>query len=790
MAEATRRTMAREVDPAVNLPFTRHVTPAVIASSTRTLITCIRCEGVSFETADPADLNDLHAKLNLTLRNIADERLALWAHVVRTRDTGHPGGTFRSAFAQHLDEAYRAGLGRKDLFRNDLVLTLVWHPGRDPAERAAAYLSRVGRAARAGNEADAEALKKLEDVTRDLVAALGRYGPRRLSLYDRSGLAFSEPMEFLHRLISGDHLPMPLVQGTIGPALYTNRLIFGREALEIRSAGGSRFAGMLGLKEYPASTRPGLFDRLLSLPFEFVATQSFAFLSKADAKTVLSRKQNQLSNANDPAASQIDDLTLALDDLESNRFAMGDHHLSVLVAADTPSLLLGHMAEARRTMSEAGAVVAREDLGLEAAYWAQVPGNFRFRARSGAVTSRNFAALAPLHTHPSGRAEGNHWGPAVALFRTTSGAPFHFSFHVEDLGNTFVCGPSGSGKTVFLTFVLAQAEKLGAQLVLFDKDRGAEIAIRALGGTYLALKSGVPTGCAPLRALPFTPENVAFLRALIAKLVSGDGRPLSAQDEARIDAGLDALRDLPPDERSLSALRVFLGQRDPEGIGARLERWCSGSPLGWVLDADEDAVGLDAPALGFDMTEVLDDPLIRTPLMMVLFHRVEQLIDGRRIVIAIDEFWKALGDEAFRALANDGLKTIRKKNGVMLFGTQSPRDALLSPIAHTIVEQCPTQVFFPNARGQAADYVEGFHLTNEEFRLVREELSPQSRRFLLKQGRDAVVAELDLSGADDALAILSGRTATVALLDRIRAEVGDDPAAWLPLFHAERRRLP
>jgi type IV secretion system protein VirB4 len=237
----------------------------------------------------------------------------------------------------------------------------------------------------------------------------------------------------------------------------------------------------------------------------------------------------------------------------------------------------------------------------------------------------------------------------------------------------------------------------------------------------------------------------------------------------------------------LSALRVFLGQRDPEGIGARLERWCRGGPLGWVLDGEEDTIGLEAPALGFDMTDVLDDAQVRTPLMMVLFHRVEELIDGRRIVIAIDEFWKALGDEAFRALANDGLKTIRKKNGAMVFGTQSPRDALMSPIAHTIVEQCPTQVFFPNPRGQAADYVDGFHLTEREFRLVREELSTESRRFLVKQGHTAVVAELDLSGLEDHLAVLSGRSASIGLLDRIRAEVGDDPAAWMPLFQEQRR---
>jgi len=36
---------------------------------------------------------------------------------------------------------------------------------------------------------------------------------------------------------------------------------------------------------------------------------------------------------------------------------------------------------------------------------------------------------------------------------------------------------------------------------------------------------------------------------------------------------------------------------------------------------------------------------------------------------------------------------------------------------------------------------------------------------------------------------LSGRTETVELLDRIREEVGDDPAQWLAVFHAERRKV-
>ena len=44
------------------------------------------------------------------------------------------------------------------------------------------------------------------------------------------------------------------------------------------------------------------------------------------------------------------------------------------------------------------------------------------------------------------------------------------------------------------------------------------------------------------------------------------------------------------------------------------------------------------------------------------------------------------------------------------------------------------------------------YLEHYEFRLVREELTPESHRFLVKQGHDSVVVELDLGGMDDALA--------------------------------------
>jgi type IV secretion system protein VirB4 len=513
-----------------------------------------------------------------------------------------------------------------------------------------------------------------------------------------------------------------------------------------------------------------------------VAAQSFAFLSKASAEAVMTRKQNQLLSARDRAASQVDGLDAALDDLTSNRFAMGEHQASVAVYGEDRAALAEHLSRARATMADSGLVVAREDLGLEAAYWAQFPGNFRYRLRPAAITSRNFASLAPFHTHPAGRPAGNHWGPAVAFLRTSAGSPFYFNFHVGDLGHTFICGPSGSGKTVVQNFMLAELEKLDVQQVIFDKDRGAEIFVRACGGTYLTLKPGEPTGFAPLKALEFTPANRAFLGQLVRRLVNPADRPLTPPEERAIDDALLALGPMPPAHRSFAALRSLLGQRDAGGVGARLDRWRKGEALGWALDGEGDALALDARFLGFDMTHVLDQPEVRTPIMMYLFHRLQDLVDGRRLVVDIDEFWKALGDEAFRGLAEDGLKTWRKQNAMMVFGTQSPADVLRSPIAHTIVEQCATQIFLPNPHAQARDYIQGFGLTHREFALVREELTAEQHRFLVKQGLNSVVVELDLGGLDDALAVLSGRSETVALLDRLRAEHGDDPAAWLPVF--------
>jgi type IV secretion system protein VirB4 len=181
------------------------------------------------------------------------------------------------------------------------------------------------------------------------------------------------------------------------------------------------------------------------------------------------------------------------------------------------------------------------------------------------------------------------------------------------------------------------------------------------------------------------------------------------------------------------------------------------------------------------MTHLLEDPVTRTPAMMYLFHRVEERLNGQPSIIVVDEGWKALDDDVFVARIRDWEKTIRKRNGIVGFATQSTGDALESRIASAVIEQSATQIFLPNPKAQESEYCKGFGLSGHEFDLIRT-LPDTSRCFLVKHGTESVVARLNLNGERDLLTVLSGRERTVRMLDDIRSEVGDSPDAWMPVL--------
>ena len=295
------------------------------------------------------------------------------------------------------------------------------------------------------------------------------------------------------------------------------------------------------------------------------------------------------------------------------------------------------------------------------------------------------------------------------------------------------------------------------------------------------------TGFNPLQ-LPLEAGNLEFLKSWLRMLVRPKGgRPLSACESADLDHALRGTLALEPAARRLSRLLEFLDPTDPEGVHARLARWCEAAQgdYAWVFDNPADSVVAKLgghAVVGFDFTEFLDHDLTRAPITLYICHLVRQLLDGRRLVCWMDEFWRLLADPAFESFAKDGPKTWRKLNGVVCVATQSASDVLDSPISRTIIEQTPTKVFFPNAEASAEEYTRGFGLSEREFRLIKEQLEPGSRTFLVKQGHHSVACRLDLQGCEAELAVISGRKRHVERMHRLMLEQGPDPSQWLPAF--------
>ncbi len=770
------KVVAREVPAGKHLPYARHVNEHTLETRDGLLMQVIALRGLLFETADTDELNYRKRLRDAMLQAIGTSRFAIYHHIVRRRVDVQLDGTFPDSFSKRLDAAWQGRLGQRQLYVNDLYLTLV----RRPLQGRIGILDGVRDlfSRSTGGAEIALELRQLDTAREALLAALGSYEPQLLGTYETSQGPCSEPLEFLSQLFNGEMRPVLLPTQDIGAYLPYRRVSFGQEAIELGASGyaSREFLGLLSIKDYPAQTSAGMFDELLRLPFELVISQSFGFVERQAALGRMNLALRRMRSAEDEALSLRANLETAKDDVAAGHAGFGEHHMTIGVRGKTPEAVDASIAEVQATLADLGVIAVREDIALEPAFWAQFPGNFKYIARRGLVSTANFAGLASGHNFALGSATDNHWGDAVTLLETTAAGPYYFNFHRGDLGNFTVIGPSGSGKTVVLNFLLAQARRYDPRIVFFDKDRGAELFIRAIGGRYDVLRPGVSSGLNPLQ-LSDTPANRQFLIDWVAQLAGG----ADLEEISRIKDAIDANYGQPVEMRRLRHLvELFRGDRRPLAgdLWSRLRPWWGDGERAWLFDAAEDQTDLTIRAIGFDMTQILDDPTVRTPAMMYLFHRVEDRLDGSPAIIVVDEGWKALDDEVFVRRIKDWEKTIRKRNGIVGFATQSAQDALESRIASAIIEQAATQIFMANPKAQASDYIDGFGLTRHEYELVRS-LPDSARCFLIKHGNESVVARLSLAGEADLLTILSGRERTVRILDEIRAEVGDDPAAWL-----------
>lgn len=790
------------------IPLSTHVSPTVIKTTGGDFLLAWRLDGLPFVGKDASDIQHRHNSFNRmlqTLRAPDFANVAFWVHDVRRRRRLKDKSRFDQAFNQSLSDAYFSALSEQKLMQNELYLTLIYRP----VVSGKRFAEKVRDIDRLRAEQD-HAVSTMHELAGNVEAVLKDYAPQRLGMYESgNGVVFSETLEFFGYLLNRIDEPVPVLAAPVYRYLPVSKQRFSSKTGDFvltTPSGENHFGAILNIKEYTEGTYPGILNGLKYLDFEYVITHSFSPMGRHAALKALERTKGMMISSGDKAVSQIIEMDQAMDQLASGNFVLGEYHFTMAVYAASQDALSQHIAATRAELSNAGFVSVKEDLAVTASFYSQFPGNWKYRTRLANVSSLNFLGLSPLHNFAMGKKAHNPWGDCITTLQTNNGQPYYFNFHAthpneksegeKAVANTLVIGKSGTGKTALINFLLSQAQKLSPTptIFFFDKDHGAEIFVRACGGNYLALENGKPTGFNPFQC-ERNEANVQFLAELI-KMLAGKS-VYSSREEEDVFRAVDSMLDTPMHLRSMTNFQKSLPNMGDDGLFVRMRKWTAGHSLGWVFDNPKDTVDLSrANIIGFDYTDIIDNPEVRAPVIHYLLHRLETLIDGRPLIYVMDEFWKILdGQGGLKEFAKNKQKTIRKQNGLGIFATQSPEDALASDIAAALIEQTATMLLLPNPNASREDYIDGLKLTEAEYQVLVS-LDERSRAFLVKQGHGSAVCQLNLRGMDDALAVISASTDNIDVMHEVIRECAQGegvavdhlrPEQWLPTFYERRK---
>ncbi|WP_254655194.1 MULTISPECIES: type IV secretion system protein B4 [Sulfitobacter] len=660
------------------------------------------------------------------------------------------------SFAAELDRRWQRHITDLQPKKRQLYLSIIRRPS------IGARLPLIRALARKAWARDRDArVQELNEVVGFFKVALSSASPVRLT---RTG---GEWLGYLNALNAGRFAPIGFGQSALplSHTLSNSRATFDGDVVTIACAttGKQKFGSLFSIKSYPSVTDVTLLDAL-DLPLDMVLTNSFSPIPGNIMAERIQRIIRQMHASDDAAVSLREELVVAADDQEAGRIGFGDHHLSVAVYADDRDTLEQAAAQIKRVGQEIMAVIVRENMALKATYFAQSPGNFGYRARKTPISSVNFADFAALHGSVEGRSsDRSPWGQPISILPTVGTAGYRFNFHEAGsadkeptVGHSLVLGRTGTGKTVTTAFLAAQSQRIGARLFFFDKDRGLEMAVRALGGRYKEIRAGVPTGLNPL-ATEVDERGRAWLSDWLSTLLTRNGS-LTGEQSRAVQNAVGQNANAGPALQDFASFETLFQALDDEGeLQSRVAEWAPGGRYGWVFDEPEggEAIDISGEITGFDMTEILDMTTERMAVLSYIFRQIERVVEDRRpTIIVLDEAWKLLDDPYFGARLENWLVTLRKMNCVVIMMTQYPSQLEGSRVGKTIVETVPTQILFPNDRAKPSDF-DFLRVNPKEAALLTEPTIGQ-RIALVRSAGDSVFVDADLSALGPLLNILGG----------------------------------
>ena len=773
------------------LPWAALVDKGVVLNKDGSFQRTARFRGPDLDSATPAELVAITARLNNALRRLGSG-WAIFIEAQRDPANRYPQSQFPDPVSRLVDQERRAQFEEEGThFESRYFLTLVWLPPAEDAARAEGWLYE----GRANEGADwPGALAGFIDRTDRVLALIEGFMPEAGWLDDTGTVTY------LHSCISRrrQRVRLPDVPMHLDAILPDQDLMGG---LEPRL--GQAHLRTLTIMGFPSQTWPGLLDDLNRLAFPYRWVTRAICLDKTDATKVLGRIRRQwfakrksimailkevMTNEasvllDSDAANKALDADAALQELGSDLVGEAYVTATITVWDDNPSVAEDRLRLVEKTVQGRDFTCIRETVNAVEAWLGSLPGHVYANVRQPPVSTLNLAHMMPFSAVWAGPTQDEHLAsPPLFFARTEGSTPFRFSLHVGDVGHTLIVGPTGAGKSVLLALMALQFRRYaGAQVFAFDFGGSIRAAALAMNGDWhdlggaLAADATEAVCLQPLARID-DPGERAWAAEWLAAILAREAVTVTPELKEHLWSALSSLASAPLSERTLTGLSVLLQSNT---LKQALQPYTVGGPWGRLLDAESEQLG-EAEIQAFE-TEGLIGAGAAPAVLSYLFHRIADRLDGRPTLLIIDEGWLALDDKGFAEQLREWLKTLRKKNASVVFATQSLADIDGSTIAPAIIESCPTRIFLPNDRAlepQIATIYRRFGLNDRQIEILTR--ATPKRDYYCQSRRGNRLFELGLSEVALAFTAASSKSDQAAIA-KIIAEHGRDEfaAAWL-----------
>ena len=774
------------------LPWVCLVAEGVVLNKDGSFQRTARFRGPDLDSATPAELVAVTARLNSALRRLGSG-WAVFVEAQRVPAVTYPVSEFPDAVSELVDVERREQFREEGAhFESFYYLTLLWMPPAEEAARAEYWLYE-GRS-KTGVDPK-ELLKSFVDRTGRMLHLVEGFMPEAEWLDD------GETLTYLHSCVSTkvQHVRVPETPAYLDALLADEALVGG---LEPRL--GDHHLRTLTITGFPSVTFPGLLDELNRQAFAYRWSSRAIMLDKTDATKLLTKIRRQWFAKRKSVAAILKEVmtneaSVLMDSDASNKAADADMALQELGADEAgiayvtatitvwdrdPALAAEKLRLVEKIVQSRDFTCTVEGVNALEAWFGSLPGHVYANVRQPPISTLNLAHLIPLSAVWAGAERDEHFGDAPLLYGKTEGStPFRFSLHVGDVGHCLVVGPTGAGKSVLLALMALQFRRYeGNQIFAFDYGgsiRAAAIAMRGdwqdLGGALHDAGSAGSVALQPLARIDEAAER-AWAAEWLAALLAGEGVDVDPAAKEHLWSALTSLATAPIRERTLTGLAVLLQSQE---LKLALSPYLVGGPWGRLLDAEAEHLG-DARVQALE-TEGLVGASSAASVLAYLFHRIEGRLDGSPTLIIIDEGWLVLDSPAFAAQLREWLKTLRKKNASVIFATQSLADIEGSRIAPAIIESCPTRIFLPNERAaepQIARVYERFGLNDRQIEILSR--ATPKRDYYCQSRRGNRLFELGLGDIALAFTAASSKTDQIKIGELIETRGHADFAEfWL-----------